>query len=140
MATPSDLAELAFAAVEFPDEIDADTQTQAETAADRDLAEANACRRCAHKLIRDAGALLYRAAETGNHLLAVDWTSEAADCLHAAGRLIDGERRFDLLRLSAQLRGAARNAFGHPSGQILDEVADEADDIAQALDKGEGEP
>ena len=97
-----------------------------------------ACRRIARKLIRDAVVLLYRANETNSHSLALAWTDEAADYLHAAGKLLANEPKFDLLRLSARLHNAILATFGHPNEGTLDAVADEAEKIADTLAASEG--
>lgn len=116
---------LSFDDDDFPSESDA---------ADRAEDDAAACVSVARKLIAEAGKKLALIANNrAGPYHTQTYTVDAADCLYAAGILLGGERKFDLLRLSATLRVAIQKSHGDPSTKTLDEVADALDRIEDAL-------
>lgn len=87
------------------------------------------------KLVEHALARLYFAGEVRGHNEARAQADDAADALHAAGKLAPLPHRAALLRLSARLNEAL-DRFGHPDGAEIEAASKEAEQIQAALRTG----
>lgn len=107
---------------------------------DRDIAEddlaaefaALAERKWAVKLIDHALSRLYFADQVHGHNETRRQADDAADALHAAGKLAPQPHRTALLRLSARLNETL-GYTGHPNGAELEAVSAEATKIKEAI-------
>lgn len=92
-----------------------------------------ACVRVACRLIRQAVAWIYQATEVGNWLLGAGYAADAADALHAAGKLAPEPHHTDLLRMSARLREALDTSSGVLTSPEFDAVSDDAEQVLVVL-------
>lgn len=124
---------------DFPALLDRHEAEYAEAAAEDDLAAefaAHAETVWAIKAIDHALARLHIAGDVRGWSAIRQYADDAADALHAAGKLAPQPHRAALLRLSARLNEAL-DCIGPPNGGEMEAVSAEAERIKEAIRGGQ---
>ncbi len=105
-----------------------------EAAIDQEIAEDDAaCTRVACRLIHHAAAWLHLIGAPGSAEIQERFASQAADALHAAGKLTPDPHHGTLLHLSLRLREAIAASFGTLTSSEFEQVSVAADAVLSAL-------
>ena len=116
--------------------IEHDAEIDRESEADQAAWAAESGADSARELIEIAIRWLGRAAEPGLSDISRKYTDRAAGHLHSAGRLAPDPHAAGLLRLALRLRMDLEAAFGRLDDCTLDDVADDARAIEEAMKGG----